>query len=210
MPEPVEIAIAAIAAGAAIPGAVQATSSMVSGDTGVNVSQCGIHFPKEFPPEQFAHAGQSVQWDVAKFHSEGAFYDNDLAVSATGYVSNDSSAVVGRPNSQHPNVPVNRFVILTLDKSSNSEDMSRGLLNVNIGLWGGASDIAEGTAEDPWVALHVHGRFDPLGPGDIEYSFKLMINSFGQIQMSNENWTGTYVDNCSITNQGDHVLVWLA
>ncbi len=176
----------------------------------MNVGACSIHYPKEFPAEMFAHGGQSVQHDVIKFHSEGGFYDNDLAVAMTGYVSHDNTALVGRTGSDHPNVPVNRFILLTLDESSNSEDMSRGLLTVNIALWGGASDIAEGTPEDPWVALHVHGRFDPLGPGDIEYSFKLMINSFGQIAMSDENGTGTYVDNGSIRFYGDHVGVWLA
>jgi hypothetical protein len=209
MAEPVTTT-AVIAAGAAVVGAVVATVNAVSGDTGVNVGKCDVHYPKEFPTEQFAHGGQSFQRDVVKFHSEGAFYNNDLAVAATGYVSHDSGPVVGRPDSAHPNVPVNRFILLSFDKSSNSEDMSRGLLTCNISLWGGASDIAEGTAEDPWVALHVHGRFDPLGPGDIEYSFKLMVNSFGQIHMTNENWTGTYVDNCTIRFHGDYVTVWLA
>jgi hypothetical protein len=210
MPEPVST-IAIIEVGAAVVGAIAGSAAAVpGGDTGVNVGACSIHYPKEFPTEMFAHAGQSVQRDVIKFHSEGAFYDNDLAVAMTGYVSHDHEALLGRPGSDHPNVPVNRFILLTLDKSSNSEDMSRGLLTVNIGLWGGASDIAEGTADDPWVALHVHGRFDPLGPGDIEYSFKLMISSFGQIAMSDENWTGTYVDNGSIRFHGDYVTVWLA
>lgn len=208
MAEPVTIA--AIAAGAAVVGAVQSAVSVVGGDTGVNVGRCDVHYPKEFPTELFAHGGQSFQRDVIKFHSEGAFYDNDLAVAATGYMSHDAGPLMGHPGSAHPNVPINRFLLCSFDKSSNSENMSRGLLTCNIGLWGGSSDIAEGTPEDPWIALHVRGRFDPLGPGDIEYSFKLMMNTFGQIHLSNENWTGTYVDNCTIRYHGDYVTVWLA
>ena len=208
MTEPVTTA--AIAAGAAVVGAVQATIQMAGGDTGVNVGKCDVHFPKEFPPEQFAHPGQSFQRDVIKFHSEGGFYNNDLAVSATGYISNDNGELLGHPSSEHPHVPVNRFILLTFDKSSNSEDMSRGLLTCNIAPWGGGTDIAEGTPEDPWVALYVHGRFDPLGPGDIEYSFKLSISTFGQIFMSDENWTGTYVDNCTIRQHDTFVTVWLS
>jgi hypothetical protein len=209
MPEPVEIAIAAISAGAATVGAVQATAGMATGSSGVNVGRCDVHYPKEFPPQQFAHAGQSVKWDIIKFHGQGGYWDNNLAVAATGYVSNDNTAVVGRPKSEHPTVPVNRFILLSLDKSANSEDMSSGLLNCSIAPWGGSGDIAEGTAENPWVALHVHGRLDPVGPGDIEFSFKLSVNTFGQIHMENPQWTGTTVVNASITNEGDHVLVYL-
>ncbi len=90
MPEPGEIAIAAIAAGAAIPGAVQATVGTATGSSGVNVSRYDVHHPKEFPPQQFAHASQSVQWDVIKFHGHGGYGDNNLAVAATGFVSNDN------------------------------------------------------------------------------------------------------------------------
>jgi hypothetical protein len=209
MPEPVEIAIAAIAAGAAIPGAVQATAGLASGSSGVNVGRCDIHYPKEFPPQQFAHAGQSVQWDIIKFHCQGTFWNNDLAVAATGYVSHDNHPVVGRPHSEHPNVPVNRFILLSLDKSAHSEDMSSGLLNCNITPWGGSGDIVEGTAENPWVALHLHGRLDPAGRGDIEFSFKLMVNTFGQIHLDSPYWSGTTGHDASITNEGDHVLVYL-
>jgi hypothetical protein len=204
------VALAYIAAGTGVIGAVNGTvASIGSADSGVHVSHCDVHYPKEFSTDQFAHAGQSVQRDVVKFHAEGGYWNNDLAVAMTGYVSNDNDALQGWPQSAHPNVPVNRFILLGFDKSSNSEDMSRGLLTVNIELWGGANSIAEGTPEDPWVALHVHGRFDPFGPGDAEYSFKLMVNSFGQIHLESPNITGTHIGPMQIDNMGDHVRVWL-
>jgi hypothetical protein len=70
-------------------------------------------------------------------------------------------------------------------------------------------DIAGGTAENPWAAMHVHGRLDPVGPGDIEFSFKLLVKTFGQIRMENPHWTRTTVVNAAITNEGNHVLVYL-
>jgi len=204
------VALAYIAAGTGVIGAVNGTVGTArGGDSGVHVSSCNIHYPKEFPAEQFAHPGQSIQRDVITFRAPGALWDNNLAVAMTGYVSNDSQPMQGWPQSTHPHVPVNRFMLLNFDKSSNSEDMSQGLLTVQMDLWGGSDSIAEGTAEDPWVALHVHGRFDPVGPGDVEYSFKLMVNSFGQIHVQNTNIQGSSVVAAHIDDMGDHVQVWL-
>lgn len=203
------VALVAISAASAAIGAVDSTVNTVGNQSsGVHIGHCNVHYPKEFPAEQFAHGGQSFERDLIKIHSEGV-WNNNLAVSATGYISHDSNPMLGRPDSAHPNIPVNRFILLSFDKSSNSEDMSSGLLNCDIELWGGASDVAEGTPEDPWVALHVHGRFDPVGIGDVEFSFKLMVNTFGQIHMSNENITGTGMYK-SVTNHGDYVTVWLS
>ena len=215
MSDPVTIGIAAISAGSAVIGAVNATTNSVEGETGVHVSACNIHFPREFPPDQYAEARQQFNRDIVKFTAFG-FWNNNLAVSATGYISDDDSPVAGRPTSSHPNTPVNRFIVLTFQESPYSEDMSRGLLTVNIELWGGASDLqAEGTPEDPWIPLHVHGRLDPVGIGDIRYGFKLDINTHGHIRLSNETLTGTYFDHhpgtgTRITNEGDHVLVWMS
>lgn len=205
------VALAYISAAAAAVGAVDSTATLAgSGTSGVNIGHCNVHYPKEFATEQFAHQGQSFERDVVKFHAPG-LWDNDLAVSATGYVSNDNTALLGHSDSAHPNVPVNRFILLGFDKSASSQDMSSGLLTCNIELWGGASDLAEGSADDPWVALHVHGRFDPVGIGDVEYSFKLLINTFGHVHMSNEHMSGTsLLGHETITNQGDHVQVWLS
>lgn len=202
-----EVAIAAIAAAAAVPGAVSSTTQMVSGSSGVNVSDTKIHFPKEFSTTQFAKPGQSVEWDIMKFKAVGTLWDNLCIVSATGYVSNDSGPLLGYPESGSPHVPCNRFVLLEFSKSSHSQDMSQGLLNVNIDAWGGDGVVAEGTAEDPWVALKVHGRFDPVGPGDVEYSYKLMVNTFGHIKMSDASVTGW--GEAAISFQGDHVLLHL-
>lgn len=203
------VALVAISAASAAIGAVDSTVNTVGNQSsGVHIGHCNVHYPKEFPTEQFAHAGQSFQKDVVKFTAAGV-WNNELAVSATGYVSNDNGELLGRPDSAHPNVPVNRFILLSFDKSANSEDMSSGLLQCDIELWGGSSDIAEGTAEDPWVALHVHGRFDPVGVGDVEFSFKLLINSFGQVSMSEGTITGTSVVNKWVALDGDHVRVFL-
>lgn len=205
------VALVAISAASAAVGAVDATANATGGaDTGVHIGKCNVHYPKEFPTDQFAHGGQSFERDVVKFHASG-IWTNELAVSATGYLSHDSSPMLGHPDSAHPNVPVNRFILLSFDKSPNSEDMSRGLSTSDFELWGGSADVAEGTAEDPWVALHVHGRFDPVGIGDLEYSFKLLINSFGQIHMSNDHLSGSDVGgNSSILNHGEYVTVWLS
>jgi hypothetical protein len=204
------VALAYIAAGTGAIGAVNGTiSSVNAAESGVHVGRCDIHYPKEFTTDQFAHPGQSIQRDVVKFHAAGT-WDNDLAVAMTGYVSNDNGALQGWPQSAHPHVPVNRFILLGFDKSSSSQDMSRGLLTVNIEVWGGANSVVEGSAEDPWVAVHIHGRFDPVGIGDVEYSFKLLVNSFGHIHMENPNITGTSWVTKQIDNMGDHVRVWLA
>jgi hypothetical protein len=208
MTEPVST-IAVIEAAAAALGAVEVVGNGAGGDTGFNVGQCNVHYPAQFPPSQFAHGGQGVNWDVIKFHAHGGFWDNDLSISASGYLSQDHSTIVGHPGSAAPNVPVNRFVLLNFDKSGTSENMSRGLLTVNIGPWGGAGDIAEGTPEDPWIMLRVSGRFDPFGPGDMQYAFQLGVNSFGQISLGHVTYNGDVWDDFSITHQGDHVLVYI-
>jgi len=206
MAEPVTLT--AIAAGAAVVGAVQGLYTAVNGESGFNVSGSSVHYPKEFPANQFAHHGQSVTWDILKFTAIGAFWDNDLAVSATGYVSNDNTPVVGWQGSEHPNIPVNRFIRLQFTKSGSSENMSGGLLNVNISPWAGDGEIAEGSAEDPWAALLVTGRFDPRGHGDMQYSFKLGVNSFGSLYLSEVNYNGTAGD-FDVTHEGDHIEIKL-
>jgi hypothetical protein len=204
------VALAYLAAGTGVVGAVNGTMGTVNAaDSGVHIGHCEMHYPKEFPPEQFAHPGQSIQHDVVKFFSPG-YWDNTIVVAMTGYVSNDHGPLMGYPQSAHPNVPANRFMLLTLDKSATSEDMSKGLLTCNIEPWGGTGAFAEGSAEDPWVAFHVHGRFDPVGIGDAEYSFKLNVSSWGQVHLESEVITGTSVLSKSITFEGDHVLVRLA
>jgi hypothetical protein len=209
MPEPVSATVlGAISAGAAVVGAVQGVYTAVNGDSGVHISQTHIQYPKEFDKTQFATPGQSVSWDIMKFTAEGAFWDNDLAVGCAGYVSNDNNPLVGWKGSAHPNVPVNRFVLLQFGESGNSENMSGGLLNVNISPWGGDGSIAEGTPEDPWVALRVVGRFDPRGHGDMQFSFKLQINSHGHLYLSDTAYNGTAGD-FTITHEGDHIQVTL-
>jgi hypothetical protein len=206
MAEPVTLA--AISAGAAVVGAVQAVYTTVNGESGFNVSPSHVHYPAEFPAQQFAHPGQYVGWDVLRFTAIGAFWDNELTVAASGYISNDDSPVVGWAGSAHPGVPVNRFLTLQFDKSGSSENLSGGLLNVNITPWGGDNHMAEGNAEDPWVALRVTGRFDPRGHGDMQYSFKLGINTHGRLHLDDVTYNGTAGD-FDVDLDGDHVEVKL-
>lgn len=203
------VALATISAASAAVGAVNAVNTAATGETGFNVGACSVHYPHEFPTNQFAHAGHSVNWDIIKFHAHGGFWDNDLTISCSGYLSQDSGPLLGYPESAHPNVPVNRFAVLNFDKSGTSENMSRGLLNTTIGPWGGSGDLAEGNAEDPWIALRVSGRFDPFGPGDMEYSFKLGINTFGQLHLEHVTYNGTVFQDFQVTNEGDHIRVYL-
>lgn len=203
------VAPAAISAAAAVVGAVNAVNSAATGETGFNVGACNVHYPHEFPQDQFAHRGNSVNWDVIKFHAHGGFWDNDLTISVSGYLSSDNGELLGRADSAHPNVPVNRFAVLNFDKSGSSENMSRGLLNATIAPWGGSGELAEGDANNPWIALRVSGRFDPFGPGDMEYSFKLGINTFGQLHLEHVTYNGTIMEDFRVTNEGDHILVYL-
>jgi hypothetical protein len=205
-------ALAYIAAGAQVIGTVKAASDMATGSSGFNVGKCHVHYPAQFPTNQFAHSGQVVGWDIMKFTAVGGFWDNELVVAASGYLSNDNTALVGRPDSATPNVPVNRFLVLTFDKSGSSENMSMGLLSVDITPWAGDAQIAEGSAEDPWIALKVSGRFDPVGPGDFQFSFKLDVNQFGHLNLSRETFNGTGMPGTpgmSFTNQGSHIHVTL-
>jgi hypothetical protein len=207
MSEPVTLAV--IGTGAAVVGAVQSAWTAVNGETGFHVSASHIHYPKEFPANQFAHAGQSVRWDIMRFEANGVMWDNQLVVAASGYVSNDRDEPVGWADSENPNIAVNRFVILQFTKSGNSENLSSGLLTVNISPWGGnAVELAEGDGEDPWVALLVHGRFDPVGEGDVQYDFKLMINTLAQVSVSDVNWNGTG-EAFDVMTEGDQVVVTL-
>lgn len=207
MAEPVTLT--AIAAGAAVVGAVQGVYSAVNGDSGFHVSPARVHYPAQFPTNQFAVPGQAVGWDIMKFKAIGMVWDNELTVAASGYVSNDNGPLVGWSGSAHPNIPVNRFILLQFDKSGGSENMSGGLLNVNISPWAGDGHIAEGSPHDPWVALRVTGRFDPRGHGDMQYSFKLMINSHRQLHLSEVRYNGTAGD-FDVELKSDHVEVRLA
>ena len=208
----VPAALAYIAAGAQAIGTVKATADMATGSSGFNMGRAHVHYPAQFPTNMFAHAGQTVGWDIIKFTAVGGYWDNELVVAASGYLSNDNSALVGRPDSATPNVPVNRFIVLSFDKSGSSENMSMGLLNVDITPFAGDAAIAEGTPDDPWVALRVTGRFDPVGPGDFQFSFKLDVNQYGHLNLSHETFNGTGMPGTpgmTMTNMGSHIHVTL-
>ena len=80
---------------------------------------------------------QSVEWDIIKFTGDNWVMDHELTVSASGYIGNDGGDLYGYQGSDHPNVPINRFILLSLNKSGTSENLSQGLLNCNIEPWGG-------------------------------------------------------------------------
>jgi hypothetical protein len=190
MVEPVTVAI--IAASIAGVGTAHTIGRAAAGDSGFNVGDCSIHYPKEFPQEQLMQVGQSVQWDIVKFIGDNWWAEHELTISATGYLGNDDGDLYGYPTSATPNVPVNRFIILNLTQSGTSENLSSGLLNCSIEPWGGGDAHAEGTADDPWVAMHVHGRWDPAGIGDMQFSFKLGVNTKGSIYIDNATFNGVH------------------
>lgn len=207
MVEPVTVAI--ISASVAAIGTAHTIGRAASGSSGFNVGDCAIHYPKEFPPEQLMDIAESVQWDIIKFRSDvlSVFggVDSEFTVSATGYLGNDGDDLRGWAGSDHPHVPINRFIVLNLTQGGSSENMSSSLLNCSIEPWGGDDAPAEGAPDDPWVALHVHGRWDPVGIGDMQFSFKLGINTHGQVYTDNVTFNGVVhpLDDFSIASMPD-------
>lgn len=198
--------IAPIDYAAATPGTMMVHWSAAGGGSGVNVSPSRVTYPAEFAAAEWAHAGQHVEWDVIKITAAGVFWDNDLAVSASGVVSADANDPLVRPHSDYPTVPVNRFLDLGFAKSGNSEGMSVGSLSIDILPWG--SEDPEGTALVPSVALLVKGHFDPVGVGDATFSFKLTINTHGYIGLSDVEISKFY--GTHIYQDGNSVLVQMA
>jgi hypothetical protein len=192
MPEPTSAAI--ISAGVAVVGTAYAIGKNAMGESGFNVGECTVQYPKEFPSEQLMHVHQSVQWDIIKFKHDilSVFggVESEFTVSATGYLGNDDDELYGYPDSDHPGVPINRFIGLSLTQGGSSDNMSQSLLNCSIQPWGGPEMPAEGTPEDPWVALHVYGRWDPVGIGDMQFEFKMGINTYGQVYTDEIQFNG--------------------
>jgi len=204
------VTAAAISAGAAVAGTVLSTAQLVGGQSsGVHISRTNIHYPQEVPHELF-HGGQLLNFDIMKFSTSHDTWRNELAVAVSGQCSATHDPVVAypAPTQTNPNVPANRYLAMHFFQSGNSEDMSSGLLEVNISAWGGDQVTAIGSADDPWIPLMIDGRFDPVGYGDVHFQIGLLVNTFGHIAIQSETHNGT--GTLTVTDGGGFVQVYLS
>jgi hypothetical protein len=133
-----------------------------------------------------------VSWEILRFKCTsawwGQFAADEFSILATGYLSNNGEELQGFSDSSNPNLPVNRLINLSFSKYQ-SEGFSH-LLNVNFEPWGGNVAAVEGSPEDPWVPVEVSGYFDPMGIGEMNFNFKLGVNSQGRVFTDQVRWTG--------------------
>jgi len=161
------------------------------------VSAQGANYPSEIHDDQLVGERTHLPVrDVIKFEAYGWLYTDDLAVSMGGFASSTNDPVVGYPDSQHPNIPANRYLNVHFSPSGNSETLSIGHLDVNISPY----ERVMGPADNPTVVFSVHGRWDPAGPGDTNYNFEMMIDTFGNVSLGSASSS-----QAQIALEGNHI-----
>ncbi|MGH9247707.1 MAG: hypothetical protein ACRD29_26030 [Acidimicrobiales bacterium] len=204
MPDPAS-ATAIIGAGAAIFGTVKGVHDLAyahEGEKGFNLKSApkALTYPEELEGSFLPAGNHYAQADVLHFQAVGGYWTNNLYVSMSGWFSHTNEDPVGYPDT-HVNLPANRWMRdVKFVKSGNSESLSSGLCEVNIEPY---TDPG-GSPENPMLVSKVHGRFDPVGPGDYYYEFLLYVDSHGQVGMSNASPTSGPL---TVTDQGSYVLI---
>jgi hypothetical protein len=202
MPEP----ISTFAATTAIIGAASATigtantlNTVAHTGGGFIVSATGLNYPHEITDQQLVGARSELHGRVViKFHAEGGYWNDDLAIGMGGFVSNNNDPIVVYPTGTNPTVPANRFANLHFFATGTSDVLSTGHLDVTITPY---ERVLE-PAWDPKFVFHVGGRFDPTGPGDTNYSFTMYVDTYGNVSMADASSTQAH-----ITDEGDYILV---
>jgi hypothetical protein len=52
--------------------------------------------------------------------------------------------------------------------------------------------------------FRVGGRFDPTGPGDTQYNFEMIVDTYGNLSFANAQSAQAQTE-----PDGDHIRVWL-
>jgi hypothetical protein len=204
VPEPVS----ALAATTAIIGAAMATvgtadavNTAAHAGGGFAVTGTGANYPKEVGDDWLVGEKHHLAVrDVVKFHAEGGIWNDDMAVSMGGFASSNNDPIVVYPNSGHPTIPANRFLNVAFSPGGRSDTLSVGHLDVNISPY---ERVME-PAWNPHVVFRVWGRFDPTGPGDTNYYFELIVDTYGNTTLANAQSAQAQIE-----QDGDHVRVWL-
>jgi hypothetical protein len=200
--------VSAVAATTAIIGATMATVGTanavnVAAHTGggFTVNGTGANYPKEIGDDQLVGEKSHLQVrDVIKFHAEGGYWNDDMAVAMGGFASSNNDPIVVYPSSSHPTIPANRFLNVGFGPSGRSDTLSVGHLDVSITPY----DRVMEPAWNPQVVFKVTGRFDPTGPGDTNYYFELIVDTYGNVTLANASSAQAQIE-----QDGDHVRVWL-
>jgi len=204
MPEPVS----ALAATTAIIGAASATigtantvNTYAHNGGGFSLTSAGINYPHEITDEHFVGARSELHGRVViKFHAEGGYWNDDIAIGMGGFVSANNDPIVVYPSSSNPTVPANRFANLHFFQTGTSDVLSVGHLDVTITPY---ERVIE-PAWNPQFVFHVGGRFDPTGPGDTNYSFTMYVDTYGNVAVADASSSQAHID-----LDGDHIRVWL-
>jgi hypothetical protein len=204
MPEPVSALAATtaiIGAATATVGTANAVNTAAHAGGGFTVSGTGANYPSEIHDDLLVgERSHLAVRDVIKFHAEGGYWNDDMAVAMGGFASSNNDPIVVYPHGDHPTIPANRFLNVSFGPSGRSDTLSVGHLDVNVSPY---ERVME-PAWNPQVVFRVWGRFDPTGPGDTNYYFELVVDTYGNVSMANASSAQAQIE-----LDGDHVRVWL-
>ena len=201
MVEPIAATTAIIGATMATVGTANAVNGAAHTGGGFVVTAQGANYPSEIHDDQLVGERTHLTVrDVIKFHAEGGIWNDDLGVAMGGFASSNNDPIVVYPNAQHPTIPANRFLNVGFSPGGRSDTLSVGHLDVNIAPY---ERVME-PAWNPQVVFRVSGRFDPTGPGDTNYNFEMIIDTYGNVSIANAQSAQAQIE-----LDGDHIRVWL-
>jgi hypothetical protein len=186
-----------IAATSAAMGAVQLEHNLNTGG-GFNLTAQGASYPRELI--DFLPSDQYVDREVIKFFGNGYVWNTELAVAMHGYFSQSNEELLAYED--HPNLAGNRYLKdVEFYRGVSSDSVSSSLLEINLV----PEQQAGGSPDYPYLIWHVDGHFDPVGFGDVRFSFHMWVDTYGQVSYDNDSASG----GLEISLQGDHVYCYL-
>lgn len=165
----------------AVFGAIGLVQNQVNTATGgLTYSSDQITYPNGLP-----RVGRAtpINKPLAHFFSPGALIDNDTQLNLHGDFSNSSDPV----NSENP--PTNRFMANVYIDMESTSTYSGGTSGSTLSFAARALTTPYGTPADPKVRFVCTGRFDPVGPGDVQYRVVVEIDQFANITIIEHRFT---------------------
>ena len=197
--------VSAAGVASAVFGAVGLVQNQVNTATGgLTYSSDQITYPNGLPRVGNATA---VNKKVAEFSSPGVISSSKTVFNLHGDFSNSNNP----PSADSP--PNNRFMANVYIDMDNTTTYSGGSSGSTLSFSARALTTPYGTPADPRIRFVCTGRFDPVGPGDVQYRVVLEVDQFGNAnviehQFTNDEATLGFSGNFgTITGSGFYIIV---
>lgn len=136
-----------------------------------------VHYPKELGPDLFIGPGRQQKGPLIRFVAEGCTWNHQSVVAFDGVFSDCSAPLLAYADGDHPRVPGNRFVDLSL--IARGDDLDAGLLTCVLTV----SEHVGGTADQPCLVIRAAGHFGAGGGRLAEYRFVTTLSTHGTVHL---------------------------